>query len=438
MNRLGLLVLVLGCAANAATGDAPALDLAKLPEPNEVARLVWEHAPDLAQARAKVGLAEADVWRSELLPNPTFDFGWSGLTVGETNPAGLTLGQTPSYTFTLSETFELGKRGPRQTAARLGRRAVSFEGWEALRQRFLDVEGRIAEVASAEVRIAALADAADDAARLTVLQQARASKGDTSGLDADRARLEEQKILSNLGEARENLQNALIECSHAAGLNCLPFGAPERAQAFLEKARELDPPHDLGARPDLKSLEAQAQAAQAQVTLAERRALPDPTVRLGYVRDQLVIAGDQPNALFVGVSVPLPIFDHGQADAQAARVQAELAETTRTLLTRQAQNDVVRLRKQLEQAKKRQQTLTTQTLPLARQVVESLGKTVLVGGAPIQDLLLARRTLQELVVDSADVDLLVARLTLELDRVTGRGAAVPAPLEPYVKTPSSP
>lgn len=403
--------------------SAPVLDLSKMPEPSQLAALVWAHSPDLAYVRARAGLAEADVTRAGLFVNPSFDFGWAGIAVGQTNPAGLTLRETPNYTATLSQTFELGKRGPRMAAANAALRAVRFDVTEALRGRFIDVQVRAAEVASAQVRIQALGEAAADAAKLTVLQQSRASQGDTSGLDSDRARLEEQKILSGLGEARENLQTALIECAHASGLTCLPFAGPETAQAFLEKARDLEPAAELlSERPDLKSLQAQRESADEQATLAARRAIPDPILRVGYMRDQLVIAGNQPNNLFVGVTVPLPVFDHGQADSQAAHVQAEAAERTRGLLSEIAKRDVERLLRQLELAKKRQETLNTQTLPLARQVVEALAKTVLVGGAPIQDLLLARRTLQELTVDSADVDLRVFRVTLDLDRVTGRGA----------------
>ena len=409
-----------------AAGPSPSssvLDLSKMPEASELASLVWAHSPDLVYFRARAGLAAADVTRAKLTSNPSLDFGWGGITVGETNPAGLKLHETPNYTVTLSKPFELGKRGPRVEAATAALRAVGFDVTEALRQRFIDVQLRAAEVASAEVRIQALSEAAADAAKLTVLQRSRVSQGDTSGLDSDRARLEEQKVLSSLGDARENLQSALIECAHASGMTCLPFGDPQNAQAFLEKARDVEPAAGLlSERPDLKSLEAQRESAEAQATLASRRRIPDPTLRAGYMRDQLVVAGNQPNTVFAGVTVPLPVFDYGQADAQAAHVQAQAAERTLGLLSEIAKRDVERLLRQLELAKNRQETLNTKTLPLARQVVDALAKTVLVGGAPIQDLLLARRTLQELIVDSADVDLRVFRVTLELDRVTGRGA----------------
>lgn len=400
------------------------LELATLPAPERLAGALWERSPDLADARARLGLAEADVTRSLLLLNPNLDLALGGLPVGVTTPPGLTTGQTLNVGLTLSQTVELGKRGPRQDAASAAREAALLDTRETLRQRYLDLRLRIAEVASAEVRIAALADAARDAERLTALQSARSGKGDTSGLDTERARLEQQKIESTLGEQRELLELALRECARAVGLRCAPFGDPVQAQRYLDSVAALPAEVDVGARPDLRSLAAQAASADGQATLAERHAIPDPTLRAGYLRDQFVISGNNANTLFVGVSIPLPVFDHGQADAQAARALAERARSTRALLVAQAQRDRQRLASQLALARSRQMALRERTLPLARAVVGNLEKAMLVG-APLQDLLLARRTLEELNVSSADVDLFVFQSSTELERVVG--AEPPAP-----------
>lgn len=208
------------------------------------------------------------------------------------------------------------------------------------------------------------------------------------------------------------------------GLRCTPFGDPVTAQRFLDSVAALPAEVDVGARPDVRSLAAQAASADGLATLAERRAIPDPTLRAGYLRDQFVISGNNANTLFVGVSVPLPVFDHGQADAQAARALAERARATRALLVAQAQRDRERLAAQLKLARSRQRALRDSTLPLARSVVTNLEKAMLVG-APLQDLLLARRTLEELNVSSADVDLLVFETSTELERTVG--AEPPAP-----------
>jgi cobalt-zinc-cadmium efflux system outer membrane protein len=404
------------------------LALSKLPGDDELAVLVWERAPELSLARVKVGQAQADVTRAHQLPNPNLDLGWNTLAVGETNPPGLPFTQTSNVAVQISELVELGKRGPRQDAARASYRAATLDALELLRQRTLDLLEQVAQVASSEIRLASLGEAAVDAERLAKLQAARASTGDTAGLDTQRARLEYQKIQSTLGAEREHLEQLLLECGRLAGQVCEPFGDVALARQFLARGR---PAHEaLTRRPDLRSLEAQVQAADAQAALSANKAIPDPTFRVGYVRDEFVISGNTPNSLLVGVSLPLPVFDHGQADAEAARVQARASSRAREQLLAQAERDVQRLQKQLTHARERQATLATESLPLAREVIGNLEKAVLVG-SPVQDLLLARRTLQDLTIDSVEVDLLVYHLALELERARGEGPKAPALLSEH-------
>src|SRR5262249_8646561 len=107
--RFALLVFL------AAAPEPDALDLSALPTETDLVSVLWSRAPDLVAARARIGQASADVLRSQLLPNPTFDFQWGTLPIGPTNPPGLDrLKDVPNYSFTLGELVELGKRGPRQ------------------------------------------------------------------------------------------------------------------------------------------------------------------------------------------------------------------------------------------------------------------------------------------------------------------------------------
>ena len=175
----------------AASGPADALDLSSSPADLQLVELLWARSPDLVAARAKLGQAEADVTRSEVFPNPGFDFQWGTLALGPTNPPGLDkLTDVPNYTFTLSQPFEIAKRGPRQAASRSARDAAVFDAVELLRQRWFDLLERISEIATAEIRVGALEDTVHDAQRLADLQPERQKRGDIAGLDVDRAVLE--------------------------------------------------------------------------------------------------------------------------------------------------------------------------------------------------------------------------------------------------------
>lgn len=458
------------------------LRLASEPTDQELAWLLWHRSPELEAARTRIGAAAAEVERSLLLPNPQAEFNWGTIPVGPTNPPGLNapLSQIPNYSVSLSTLVEIGKRGPRQEAARHTAQATVLDAVEQLRQRHLDLLGVLGEIAATEVRIATLSGLAADAQRLTAIQQRRADKGDVAQLDSDRAALEEQKLLSNLREQQNRLLEQLRFCAELAGVPCEPFGDRERAATFLERpspggsgmpgppgppgpsgspgppsppsppemaaspppsllpplpplspSPPLSPLPPLEDRPDLQSLREQEQAAQAALRLAHARAIPDPTLRAGYVHDRFVISGNQRNSLFVGVSLPLPLFDHGQADVRAAEAATRGASRIRTLLLERAEHELERCREQGHALAESRARLRSTTLPLARSVVARLEQAVAQGGAPLQELLLARRTLGELLIDAAELDLETFRLSLARARLGGGGPrAVPEPTPP--------
>lgn len=433
MRPPSLLACIVLLGAAAAWAQAPSsLPLASLPDEEHLAALLWEHSPDFAAARARIASAQADLTRSHLLPNPEADLSWNTLPIGPTNPPGLSrLGDVPNYNIGLSELIELGKRGPRQDAARATLSATALDSLASLRARTYDVLDRAAEVATSEVRLSQLEALAADAAKLSELQRARQQHGDSAGLDVDRALLEEEQLETSLGEERAHLSDALLNCTRTAGLPCEPFGSRDTAAAFLSSRLSHAPAaaaSTLEARPDLRSLQAQEQSAQASLSLARHRWLPDPTVRLGYVRDQFVVSGNQKDSFFVGLSVPLTFFDHGQADAAAASASLESARQTRELLHAQAQRDVTTITSQLQAVQERRTHLRDQTLPLAENVVKRLDAAVRAGGSSLQDLILARRSYSELLLRAADLDLTAFHLTLELDRARAAGPEAPPSL----------
>jgi cobalt-zinc-cadmium efflux system outer membrane protein len=165
------------------------------------------------------------------------------------------------------------------------------------------------------------------------------------------------------------------------------------------------------------------------LTLAHRRWIPDPSLRVGYLRDQFVISGNQPNSLFVGLTLPLPFLDHGQADAQAARAQAASAREARTLLLAQAQRELERLSDQAAATERRRAQLEQKTLPLAKTLGDRLEAAVQRGAAPLQELLLTRRTYGELLLDASELDLSAFQLANARARAGGETPPVPAALQ---------
>jgi len=428
MHRAGfVLVLALLRCSPVLGEEAPALNLAALPTPDALAELLWNRSPDLSQVRTRLGAAQADVRRSLVLPNPNLDLSWNTIPVGTSNPAGLDdpLTHVPNYAVSLSSLVEIAKRGPRQRAARNGFTAVELDASELLREHYFDLLDRIAEVAAAEVRVGALSDLAADAARLKDIQGERAKRGDAAGLDVDRARLEEEKFVANLADERRKLAQALLECSRLVGVPCEPFADRDRAAGFLSERQAIPAATgDVDERPDLRALSAQAESARASLELAHNKRIPDPTLRAGYVYDQFVAAGNQRNSFLLGVSVPLPVFDRGQGDAIEAAANLQVANRTRALLRAQATRDASQLASQSADVEKQRGVLRDRSIPLARSLVRTLDSAVQRGGSSLQDLLLARRTLGELLLDSADLDL----QAFQISSASARNAAAGPPL----------
>jgi len=424
--RFVLVFALLRCAP-ALGEEAPALNLSALPSPEALTELLWNRSPDLSQVRTRLGAAQADLRRSLVLPNPNLDLSWNTIPVGTSNPRGLDdpLTHVPNYAVSLSSLVEIAKRGPRQRAARNTFSAVELDAYELLRQHYFDLVDKLAEVAAAEVRVGALSDLAGDAGRLKDIQSERAKRGDAAGLDVDRARLEEEKFVANLADERRKLAQALLECSRLVGVPCEPFADRDRVAGFLSERQAIPPAtHDFDERPDLRSLTAQEESARASLELAHNKRIPDPTLRAGYVYDQFVAAGNQRNSFLVGVSVPLPVFDRGQGDAIEAASNVQVASRTRALLRAQAARDASQLASQAADVEKQRIVLHDRSIPLARSLVRTLDSAVQRGGASLQDLLLARRTLGELLLDSADLDL----QAFQISSATARNGAAGPPL----------
>ncbi len=406
--------------------QAAPLELSKLGDGAALPELIWKQAPDLHDARARLAQAEAERRKALRLPNPGLDVALNTLPIGPSNPVDLKDPwlNTPNLGVGLSMLLELGKREPRQEATAEAARVAALDALEQVRTRVFDLEDVIGDVAAAQVRVEVLEGLSVDARRLAELQAARSAKGDTSDLDADRAQLEAEGVTTALADARADLSARLRECAERIAAPCAPFGDSAQAVAWLDL--RLDATQvPLEDRPDLRALEAAIRSARASQRLAERQWLPDPTVRVGYVRDQFVVSGNQQNSLFVGFSMPLPFFEHGVDDAEAAGVIARSAETERSRRLDAAREQLSRLEKEALLVEARQKRIAEHSLPLARSIVARLEAAVSRGAAPLQELLLSRRTLVELLLSGSELNRSVFHLRVARARLTRSLPALP-------------
>jgi cobalt-zinc-cadmium efflux system outer membrane protein len=387
----------------------------------ELSAALWNGNADVITGRAAVADAQAIELRAGLYPNPSLNATWGTIPVGRRNPAGIAFDQVPTYTIGASQLFEIGKRGPRTEAARAGAEEARLGLRQLFRERFLDLLHAIGDQATATGRAAVLARLVEDSDETLRLQRLRVSHGDVAGLEVDRLEVEHLRLLSSLGEARASIEAAAASCALLLGQGCPRFETLQEALRYLGGPPEGHESDELAIarRPDLLALQASERRARAEGLLASRQTIPDPTVSAGFTHDQFEISGNQPNSFTLSLGFPIPLFDRGQPEAARASTRAGLAVQQRATLALAARRALEADRRRLAILSERERRLDDQAIPIAKTTATRLEAAARRGGAALQDVLLARRAMEELQLERVEVAGEGFSARLEIRRASG-------------------
>jgi outer membrane protein, heavy metal efflux system len=404
-----LLLLVVPLAAWAESSSPPTLTAGDYSDEAALAELLWNQSPDVIEARTSAGVAASEVTRARTLPNPTLDFTWGTIPIGRTNPPGLDdpLSRVPNYSTGISELVEVAKRGPRQAAAVAELERARAQALATFAGRFFDLLGAIGRITKSQLRAGVTNELVDASEQLLELDRARASKGDLAVIDLDRAEVEHLHLVATRDAALTDLEQARAECAAMVARPCGQFESTKAARNFIEPAIVAPLPATWSdeaeqRRPDIAALDATLRAARQRTTLAERRVIPDVTVRVGYTYDTFLVSGNQQQSLALGVQLPLPVAERGKADLEAATVTLLHAAETRQLLVDTGRLGVEAGAHRRDLLNARLQQLET-ALAKAREVRDTLIAAQQRGGASLIDVLLARRAYEELLLDRIDL-----------------------------------
>jgi cobalt-zinc-cadmium efflux system outer membrane protein len=377
-------------AATPAPRTAPAHRL--LRDPEALSAWLARESPYVRAARARVEQANADVRSSHLFLNPVLDASLGNVPLGSTTIPGLGFNDTVNYNVGLSETFELGKRGPRQEAAALRERAARLEVTSTLNDRIGTARDALGAAVHLGLRLGVLQESLADAERAAALEHTRLEQKALSGMDYDRLLLDLAGLRSEFARNEAEYAGALATCRATLGAPCDLAGVSEEDLADALPAVPLAGAEErLAARSDVRSLDLQASASRRDATLASRRAIPDITARVGYTHDRFTAAGDNMNTLGFGLQLPLPVFDRGQHDARKANAHAVELEDSKKALLAEAKADLDGLLSRKAALEKNIEVLTKDTLPRSDAVLTSAEQAFHQGGASMTDFLLVRR-----------------------------------------------
>lgn len=352
----------------------------------DVCALALEHHPDLRRFPYEDRAADARRLIARRPPNPSLDleledFAGSGVYTGT---------RSAIYTASLVQLLETGgKRGARAAEAEAEQARVRAD-YEARRREVLERASQDFVEALAEKESVALAErelelaerglqsvgAQVEAGRATESQRKLASMAVTEArLELRRARRGFERSLARLA----TLWGGGSRPSQVRGLLAPPAGLPSRER--LAGALETHP--ELAAARQLE------ERAAARVKMARAGRYPDVELGVGARHDRA--SGD--DALVVGASVPLPIFESGRDAVRAAEAEVKAAaleiESARLDLRRRFETAWTEFADGRDAAV----TVERELLPGAREVFDSIDESYQLGRTGFLEWLEARRQL---------------------------------------------
>jgi cobalt-zinc-cadmium efflux system outer membrane protein len=418
-----------GKGADRTTGGAKANVGVLLRDHEALVSWVRNQNGEVAASFARAAQAEAETSSSRLVPNPVFDASVNDVVVGPSNPSGLGWGDTVIYTVGVTQTIELGKRGPRSRAADLRWMSTRFAASGALLSKVAQARRALGHVVYLTAKQEILGQQLASAKAATELERVRFEQGAISGNDFERLVLDTTSLEMELSRSRAELEGALAQCGATLFAVC---DLPGATLADVDHAAPLPSPLPrledlLEGRSDVQALALERDAARQEALLASRRALPDPAIRIGYTRDNLLISGDQGNTLSFGVVLPLPIFDRGQHDSEKARARAVELEWTREAAIRAAAADFEELASRRAFLEKGLEVLEKDAIPRSENILLTTNKAFDQGQVSLTDLLLARRTHIGLLLGMLDLKFDFFSVRSDLRRVLGLDSASSTP-----------
>lgn len=282
------------------------------PHLQDAVRTVWKSSPEVQAARAELAAAEARARAAaQPLYNPSISVDAENADV-DRRTGGVSLALDLS-----------GKRRARadfgQAQLRVGE-AIFEESRRDIAGRWLKAWASAALAArQSELgrRRVDLMQRFDELAnqRLTV-GDISSPERDLAGLALGEAQAQQATLIGNEAVARAALTG--IGGDVLVSLPPMPDGAPPAVAAWVPKAVD-----DM---PELHQARARLESADAGIQVAQRARIPDPTISLtgGRVRSGPVT--DQ--VIGLNVSIPLPVFNTGRADIDAARADADAASAS--------------------------------------------------------------------------------------------------------------
>ena len=281
---------------------------------------------EYASQRYNVSIAQAQIAKAKVFPNPVLGTGaWRDIS-GQNMPSTFNMG--------ITQTFLTG--GKRRAGIEVAQRNLQVAG-SNLEDFFRNLRGAAAnafvEALSARLIVEQKQRSAAFLDQLVKANEKRFQAGDVAEIDLTQSRVEALQFHSDLLAAQSGLQTGFIALSQFLGIQrssvtVAPVGTLEvPAKPFIlgnlvEEA--------LQKRADVVAAWQALEASRSGVKLAKANRVPDVDLGLGWQRNSAatneIAPSPQYDLLGLSLSVPIPVFNTLRAELDMARLANAQAE----------------------------------------------------------------------------------------------------------------
>jgi outer membrane protein, heavy metal efflux system len=367
--------------------------------------------PALKQTEdALIGIADSAILEKNTRPNPVLSIEHERLSAAA--------GSSKESSVMLSQSFDIsGRRALGIEAAETRMQATQFEVKSLqlktvieVRQIFADALYRQQQLDAHRIWLLRITSITDIVSKL-------ADGGEASGYDKRRLEREVYIAQSKLNAAEADASRAR---AHLAGLIARPVTPSNRLDGDL--IPDSPPPLEklairLEHHPDFARLEAQASAFERDIELAKRLKVPDVTLGIGT--KQVREPGFSDNGLMLSMSIPIPVFDSGQAQEQQAKSKALMSQAERSIKLSRAQAELAGVWHQATQLRAAAIAFQNSSVEASQALSHIAETSYRAGEADLLALLDAYRSELEATAIKLDLSLRARLARIELDALTG-------------------
>lgn len=356
---------------------------------DEAISLAVNNSPDTKGAEAMYGAAKGERQQAGVLPNPTLgldaeNIGGSGAYSGSRN-AELTLG--------VSQLIQIGgKRSAAISAADKGQ-LIAYYGQSLTKLDLIrNVKVAFAEAVAAQEQAKVLQYQTKLAYDVYANVSKRVNAAAEPQVQRNKAKisLANAELILERAKGQRSATTKILSSLLSNAITPVSLASKDFYKAEKpEVVREIE--GTLKSTPDYKQQTASLEQANSLLDLEYANAIPDPTVSVGL--RELRSTNDQ--ALVIGISMPMPVFNVNRGNIQKAQNQAVKASTDRQRTLLQGQASFAEHTKEMTNAWLTATRLKNDILPQAQESFRLAQQGYNTGRLPYLEVLDAQRTLAD-------------------------------------------